>query len=73
MDGRGSVRPNTLCVMAAAVAPDRQGLGLAGQVITALRSRAVEGGLQRAIAPVRPTLKSRYPLTPMARFATLDP
>jgi GNAT superfamily N-acetyltransferase len=68
--GHGSVRPNTLCVMAAAVASDRQGWGLAGEVITALRERAVEDGLERAIAPVRPTLKSRYPLTPMARFAT---
>ena len=49
--------------------PGRQRAGLAGQVITALRDRAAEAGLRRVVVPVRPTLKSRYPLTPMADFA----
>jgi GNAT superfamily N-acetyltransferase len=61
---------DTLCLMAAAVRADRQGTGLAGQALTALRERAVGTGLSRVIAPVRPALKSRYPLTEMARFAT---
>ena len=43
--------------------------GLAGKALTALRERATAAGLQRVIAPVRPTLKSRYPLTPMEHFA----
>jgi GNAT superfamily N-acetyltransferase len=64
-----SVPADTLCVMAAAVRTDRQGGGLAGQVLTALRERAAATGLQRVIAPVRPALKSRYPLTPMENFA----
>jgi GNAT superfamily N-acetyltransferase len=61
--------PDTLCVMAVAVHPERQRGGLAGQVITALRDRAARAGLRRVVVPVRPTLKSRYPLTPMADFA----
>jgi GNAT superfamily N-acetyltransferase len=64
-----SVEPDTLCVMAAAVKPGHQGTGLAGQVLTALRDRAASGGLRRVIAPVRPALKARYPLTPMGQFA----
>jgi GNAT superfamily N-acetyltransferase len=64
-----AVPPDTLCVMAAAVRQDRQGSGLGGQVLTALRSRATRAGLERMIAPVRPVIKSRYPLTPMASFA----
>jgi GNAT superfamily N-acetyltransferase len=64
-----SVEPDTLCVMAAAVKPGHQGTGLAGQVLTALRERAASGGLRRVIAPVRPALKARYPLTPMSQFA----
>jgi GNAT superfamily N-acetyltransferase len=64
-----AVRPDTLCVMAAAVKAGHQGTGLAGQVLTALRERAVADGLRRVIAPVRPTLKTRYPLTPMSQFA----
>lgn len=65
----GPAVPDTLSIMAAAVKHDRQGGGLAGQVLTALRERAGAAGLARVIAPVRPTLKSRYPLTPMASFA----
>jgi GNAT superfamily N-acetyltransferase len=65
----GSVRPDTLSVMAAAVKPGLRGAGLAGQVLTALRERATEAGLQRVIAPVRPTLKSSYPLISMSQFA----
>ena len=64
-----AVPADTLCVMAAAVRADRQGAGLAGRVLTALRERAADAGLDRVIAPVRPALKSRYPTTPMARFA----
>jgi GNAT superfamily N-acetyltransferase len=64
--------PDTLCIMAAAVRRDRQGGGLAGRTLTALRERATSAGLQRVIAPVRPALKIRYPLTPMERFAAWD-
>lgn len=67
--GPGAAPPDTLCVMAVAVRPDRQRSGLAGQVITVLRDRAARAGLRRVVVPVRPTLKSRYPLTPMANFA----
>ncbi len=63
------VAPDTLCIMAAAVRRDRQGGGLAGQALSALRERATGSGLQRVIAPVRPSLKTRYPLTSMEAFA----
>jgi GNAT superfamily N-acetyltransferase len=64
-----SVPADTLCIMAAAVKADRQAGGLAGKTLTALRERATAAGLERVIAPVRPALKSRYPLTPMENFA----
>ena len=64
-----SVPADTLCVMAAAVRADRQGTGLAGSTLTVLRERATSAGLRRVIAPVRPSLKARYPLTPMESFA----
>lgn len=63
------VPPDTLCAMAAAVRDDRRGTGLGGQVLSALRVRAVLAGLDRMVAPVRPVLKSRYPLASMADFA----
>jgi len=61
---------NTLSVMAAAVRPDRQGRGLSALVLTELRQRAIATGLTSVIAPVRPTLKASYPLTPMETFAS---
>jgi GNAT superfamily N-acetyltransferase len=68
-DHESAVPPDTLCAMAVAVRQDRLGAGLGGQVLDALRTRALRAGLERMIAPVRPVLKSRYPLTPMANFA----
>lgn len=67
-----SMPTDTLCIMAAAVRRDRQGGGLAGQALTALRERATGSGLQQVVAPVRPALKIRYPLTPMDNFARWD-
>jgi len=64
-----SVPADTLCVMAAAVRADRQGAGLAGKTLTVLRERAIGASLRRVIAPVRPSLKARYPLTAMENFA----
>ena len=55
--------------MAVAVRADRQGAGLGGQALIAMRSVTTGAGLQRMISPVRPVLKSRYPLTPMADYA----
>lgn len=60
--------PNTFVLMAAAVRNDEQGRGHSGRVITAVRERAVTGGLPQVIAPVRPTLKSSYPLIPIEHF-----
>jgi len=64
------VEPDTLIVMAAAVRADRHGRGLAGQILTTLRERAASAGLRAMPAPVRPTLKSRYPATSMDQFAS---
>lgn len=65
-----NVVPNTFVLMAAAVRSDEQGQGHAGRVITAVRDHAVANGLPQVIAPVRPTLKSSYPLTPIETFMT---
>ena len=68
---RGRARhrpPTTLSALLAAVAPDRQRRGLSARVIRAMRSIAAHHGLRELIAPVRPTLKHRYPLASMRRY-----
>jgi GNAT superfamily N-acetyltransferase len=63
-------RPDTLAILAAQVRPDRQGAGLAGKLLTALRQLADGAGWPRVICPIRPTLKTSYPLTPIERYLT---
>jgi GNAT superfamily N-acetyltransferase len=60
--------PNVLCALVAVVDPARQGQGLSGLVIEGMRRAAAGAGLECLIAPVRPTWKDRYPLTPFERY-----
>ncbi|WP_216327155.1 hypothetical protein [Deinococcus aestuarii] len=66
--GAGS-RPNTFCFMAAAVAVTDDRRGLATRVLRALTGRAHGRGLERVVAPLRPTAKHRFPHVPMAEYA----
>ena len=60
--------PTTLCAIQATVARSLQGQGLSRMVLRGMRQRAAQANLVTLIAPVRPTLKSQYPLIPMARY-----
>ncbi|MDX3228458.1 GNAT family N-acetyltransferase [Streptomyces sp. ME19-01-6] len=61
-------RADTLVIAAAQVRGDLQGRGLAAEMLHRLAAAGERAGLTRVIAPVRPTLKARYPLTPMEQF-----
>ena len=60
--------PNTLSALQAVVAPGRQGNGLSYSVLQAMRQIALDHELEHFVAPVRPTQKSAYPLTPIERY-----
>jgi GNAT superfamily N-acetyltransferase len=60
--------PDVLCALAISVRPDRQSQGLASRMLEEMRHAAAKGGFRELIAPVRPTLKSRYPLIPIERY-----
>ena len=62
------IEPDTLVICGAIVAGRRTGQGLASRLLAVLRDLAIDSRLQRVIAPVRPTLKQRYPLTPIETF-----
>jgi len=64
------IEPTTLSYMTVAVVDGMTRQGLAGRVLGALRDRGVDAGLSYVIAPVRPTMKPKYPLTTMASYAT---
>jgi len=59
--------PTALSALVAVVDPRYQGRGLSRLVIEGMRDVAAEHGLT-LVAPVRPTLKARYPLAAMERY-----
>src|ERR1700751_4714400 len=61
-------KPTALCAMAAEIRPRFQGGGLANRMLEAMAELAQEGGFEHLIAPARPSLKSRYPITPIERY-----
>jgi GNAT superfamily N-acetyltransferase len=67
-DRRGGREPNALSALAAIVSPDHRRRGLSTEVLRAMRSLVRENGLASFVAPVRPTLKAAYPLTPFVRY-----
>ena len=63
------LEPNTLCTLYVSIIGAHQGRGLSRTALRAMGRFAVERGLGSLIVPARPTWKSRYPLTPMERYA----
>lgn len=59
---------NTLCALAAETPPEGRDRGLAEQLLKAMGTIGERQGLRHLIAPVRPSLKERYPLTPIERY-----
>jgi GNAT superfamily N-acetyltransferase len=60
--------PTALMALAISVSPARQGQRLSGVMIESFKDNARAAGLSSVLAPVRPTLKARYPLIPIERF-----
>ena len=57
------------CALAAEIQPAHQGRGLAPEMIRAMTAICRRHGLGALVAPVRPSLKARYALTPIERYA----
>lgn len=60
--------PTLLCALSITVAATAQGRGLSGVMVRTMRELAAAAGLTHLIAPVRPTLKPRYPLIPIQTY-----
>ncbi|HEY0735372.1 MAG TPA: hypothetical protein VGD69_10745 [Herpetosiphonaceae bacterium] len=61
---------NTLSALSITVDPQHQGSGLSRLMVQVMRSIAATHGFLNLIAPVRPSFKSHYPLTPIERYIT---
>lgn len=59
---------NSLSALAVTISPAHRGSGLAVQLLNAMKPPARAMGLTDMVAPVRPTLKARYPLQDFATY-----
>jgi GNAT superfamily N-acetyltransferase len=59
---------NVVSLLAMSVKQEARGLGVPQRLIAAVRTAARDAGHENVIAPVRPTLKDRYPLIPIERY-----
>lgn len=62
--------PRTQCAIQVAIHPDYRSQGLSVRMVKRMRAIGVSKGFQRLVAPVRPSQKSLYPLTPIERYIT---
>ena len=60
--------PTAVSALFAVVSREHQGRGLSQEILRAMKSVAAKHCLGTLVAPVRPTLKERYPLTPMEHY-----
>ncbi|HWM79430.1 MAG TPA: hypothetical protein VNS56_17750, partial [Methylomirabilota bacterium] len=67
---RDDRRPTALSALAAIVDPSQHGRDQTRRVIETMSEIARRHGLKTLVAPVRPTLKQLYPLTPMEKYVT---
>ncbi|GAA2132238.1 hypothetical protein [Nocardioides bigeumensis] len=65
---RGTPPPNTLCALAAETPRGGRLRGLAAEILGAMRTLAGREGLTHLVAPVRPSMKDRYPITPIEQY-----
>jgi hypothetical protein len=65
---RNHETPNALSALAALVTASHQRRGLSAEILRSMLALAQERGMHSLVAPVRPTLKSAYPLTPFERY-----
>jgi GNAT superfamily N-acetyltransferase len=59
---------NAVSALSIAILPSYRGTGLAQRMLEAMKPPARDIGLKTMVAPVRPTLKARYPLQDFATY-----
>lgn len=67
-DRAAGITPTTMSALYIEVAGSHRGKHLSSQMIAVMRQIALSRGFTHLIAPVRPSLKSRYPLIPIEEY-----
>jgi len=67
-DKQRNIEPDTLGGLLIVVNPKLQGKGISSSIVGELISRTRREGFKRLIIPIRPNLKSRYPLISISQY-----
>ena len=62
------IKPNTLSGLQVAIDTEYQGKGISPVIVRELLSIARRKGCAHVVIPIRPTLKSTYPLIPISKY-----
>ena len=65
-------KPNTLCGLAVVISKKHLGKGISFKIINNLKKLAKSYGYSNLILPVRPTLKSQYPIISMDNYTNWE-
>jgi hypothetical protein len=69
-DHKQGRRAQTLSALCISITRDFRGKGLSSVIVQAMRRIAMQFGMERLVAPVRPNLKARFPLIPIDEYIT---
>jgi len=67
-DKEKGTKPNTLCGLQVAVDTKYQGKGISPVIVLEMLNTARDSGIGHVAIPIRPTLKSIYPLIPISEY-----
>ncbi len=68
LDREAGRQPTLMSALYIEVAEAQRGQGVSAQALSVMRQIGRQKGFQQLIAPVRPSLKERYPLIPMEEY-----
>jgi hypothetical protein len=68
LDFEAGAMSKIVCALGATVKPDVRGQNLSRTLLELVKEQAKQDGYRRVIVPVRPNLKSRYPITPIDEY-----
>lgn len=60
--------PTAVSAIEISIVPEHRGKGLSRVALQAMKANAKTKGFDSVVAPVRPSMKSRYPLTPIENY-----
>jgi GNAT superfamily N-acetyltransferase len=67
-DHKAGQKPNVQCASSVSILPEYRGKGICARMVQEMKAIGQAHDLKALIAPVRPSLKSRYPLIPIDNY-----